>query len=113
VNDDLDRRKQLARDVLRSLDGIEASAIRMLAGGLSLVPAPLNELAQPLDYHADAVEHEDVSGDLATLRTARALRLIARHPECPELIERLEGLDAPLWASLRGALVADQARFPG
>jgi hypothetical protein len=102
VTDDLAERKRLARDVFASLDGIEPAALRMVASGLSLATAPLRDLAIPLDCWADHLEREDVSGRLAVLSLARALRVIGRHPE---LLERLQGVEEPPWAAIRAALV--------
>jgi hypothetical protein len=60
--------------------------------------------SQPLDYLADVLEHPELTGDLANLRMRRSLRLMARHPRLPELLERLEGADGAPWGQLRAAL---------
>jgi hypothetical protein len=99
--------------VFASLDEVPASALRMLARGLSLAERPLSEFAQSVDHYADCVEYEDIEGWLAELRLAHSAGVASRHPNCPDLLERLEGLEEPPWAQLREALLAARRACSG
>ena len=86
---------------------IDATALETLAQGLRLAGAPLCELGQPLAYLAHALEDGDAAGDgLAVLSMSRTLRLMSAHPDCPDLIDRLEALDGAPWPQIRAALEA-------
>jgi hypothetical protein len=103
VDTDL-RERAAAQRVLSSLADWEPGAVRALAVAVGLAERPLCEFSQPLDYLADVLEHPELTGDLANLRMRRSLRLMARHPRLPELLERLEGADGAPWGQLRAAL---------
>ena len=78
--------------------------MRSLSVSVALAEPPLRQLAQPLSYLSDVLADPALSGDLARLSMRRALRLMARHPDLDELLDRLEGAgDAP-WPQLRAAL---------
>ncbi len=105
TDDDL-QRQAIAQEAFDGMAGIEPGALEILAQGLRLAEQPLGELSEPLSYYADVLASEDVTGRLAVLRLARSLRLIAAHPGCPELLDRLEGMDHPPWLQIRNALEA-------
>jgi hypothetical protein len=97
---ELAERKVLARAVCASLDGTSPAALRMFAQALRVAGGPLDEFANSFAYLADAVQYEDVEGGLAELKLARDLRIAARHPDCGELLDRLDGVEAPPWPQL-------------
>jgi hypothetical protein len=75
-----------------------------LAEALSMAEQPLAEFSQPFDYWADALEFEDVTGGLAVLRMAVALKVAGRHPDAGALLERLENSEGAPWPQLRAAV---------
>lgn len=106
MNDDRERRTQLGRGVLVAL-GSDPVPVGLLAAGLGLTDGLLHMLALPLHYQAGALERGGSNG-LAELTMQRAIRIMARHPDCGELLERLEDVDAPPWDAPREALVAER-----
>jgi hypothetical protein len=67
-----------AETVLATLAGFSATSVRTFARGLVLGGGPVAVLAEPVDSYADALEHDEVTGDLARLQMRRALRVLAR-----------------------------------
>jgi hypothetical protein len=58
-----------------------------------------------IDFWADKVEDpERIGGNLAVLRMAFALRKIANHPGCPDLITRLDAQPGQPSQALASAL---------
>ena len=110
ASDELEARLRLADGVLRSLDGVPPSALRLLARGLALAGGSVRDLGEAFDCFADAVEFPDATGDLARLRLARALRTTARGSGCAELLARLDGVSEPPWPAIRDALEAAAIR---
>ena len=102
---ELEDRKVLARRVFASLDGTSPQALRMFAQALHVAGGPLARCATSFSYLADAVQYADVGGGLAELKLARDMRIAARHPECDDLLERLDGVESPPWPQLVAALV--------
>lgn len=98
---ELDNRRRLARDVLRSLDGVPTWTLRMLASAVAMSAPPIDKFASAFDAQANTVEggHEGV---LAEFQMAVALGSVARHPE---VLDRLEGLEVAPWCQIRSALV--------
>lgn len=107
---DMDERKQLARDVFASLAGVPWPAIRLLAAALRLSDAPISRFATPLECFADAVEYPAIEGELAEVLLASALRRGALFPGSDELLDRLDGVQAPPWPAVRAALTAIRER---
>src|SRR5512142_822005 len=93
----LEERKVLASAVIDSFAEQPASSLRLLSSALLLGGGVLGPLAGPLDDIADYVERQDVTGGLATISTARALRLLAADPE---VTARLEDATDPPWSTL-------------
>ena len=102
---DTEHRKELARRVFASLDGIEPSALRMLAVGLSFAGGSLAQFSLSIDYFADYVEFKFEHGPrLAVLKLSYDLHVVAGRPDCTELVESLEGIDGQPWRALHDAL---------
>jgi hypothetical protein len=101
----LDERKRLADQISASLADTPPAAVRLLGRALMLAGGPLAEFGDAFDCVADALEFEDVTGELARLRLARALAVTARDSaSCEELVERLDGADEPPWPAVREAV---------
>lgn len=97
-------RLELADEVFASIDGTPPAALRLLC--YALRGGPLAGFGWALDCYADVLEYPEVTGELARLKLAGALRE-AQHPpeELDELLERLDGITEPPWPALRKALV--------
>ncbi len=109
MNDDLEHRKRLARGVFATLDGVPVPALRLLGRALEIAgrvgaDKTLTSLGTTLDFFADSVEYDDVSGGIATLRMARDL---ARVPD--EFLEALADVDVQPWRSFRDAALEVRA----
>lgn len=102
---DVAARRRLAGDVLGSLDGLPAHVLRLLGRALEVDGDVLAGLGTVLDMAADAVEDEEVTGDLAEIRLAFWLREAVRDDE---LVARLAALapGEPPWSQLAAAVVA-------
>jgi len=99
-------RKELARGVFASLDGVPSVAIRLLATALHLSDGPIARFSTPLSCYADAVEFPEVSGGLAEVLMASALRRVAVFPGWEEVLDRLDGVGQQPWPAIRTALIA-------
>ena len=93
---ELERRKQLADDVLAAFDRLPRATAAALSRALMLLPGPMRGLGDAIDAHLNG------SPELARLQTAYQLRKLALDAD---LVERLEGAPEP-WASLRRAIEA-------
>jgi hypothetical protein len=103
---DLKDRQDLARSVFASLDGFEASALRMLSLGLSFADGPVGRFATAIGYYADYVEHEYVQGPrLAVVKMAYDLHMATFEPGCTSLLKSLKRVDVPPWPAIRAALI--------
>jgi hypothetical protein len=97
----LELRLKLARDILRSLDGHGAYAMRMLASALRTAEPPLDNFAEPFDSLANSLVPPKREGVLPEFQLACALDRAARHPDA---LRRLEGVEGPPWSQIRSAL---------
>ena len=73
--------------------------------GLRLTNGPLAELSQGFDYYPDVMADPNLGGQLASLRMARALRVVVRDPRCDKLLDRLEAADEAPWPQFAAALL--------
>jgi len=105
---DMAERKELAQTVFESLEKekVPAVALRLLASALYLADGPISRFATPLSCFADAVEFPQVTGELAEVLMASALRRAAIFPGSDELLDRLDGVQQAPWPTIKAALVA-------
>jgi hypothetical protein len=92
--------------VLAALGEGSAQSVRRLALGLTIAGGPLSGLGRALDSHADALEFDDVSGQLANLAMRRAVRRAALYDG--ELVVQLEDAREGFWRAVREAIVDER-----
>jgi len=95
-----DELRRLSRWVLASLEDVPAVAIELLAEGLRLSGGTVSKFSQPFASYA-----LDGHDGIAAIQMGYALRQVGLYaPDCDELVERLDGVDAAPWPRLRAAL---------
>src|SRR5215207_5064012 len=101
---ELDERKRLAEGVLAEVLRLPAPHVRAIGQALRLAGGAAGVFGTSFDYAADWIAFDDVEGWLAELKLAYDLDVVAHHPGCGELLERLEGAEVQPWIALREAL---------
>jgi hypothetical protein len=110
--DDQERREELARDILATLDGVAPTALMMAGSSLLLTDEPWASFGQAIRYcgtaragAGGADTFATIEPRLAVLAMSGALRLAATtHAE--QVFDRLNGVEQQPWPAVRSAVNA-------
>jgi hypothetical protein len=102
---------ELAGEVIAAIEGVPAVALEMLATALNAAGGPFGRLAWGLHYCATSRAAEErgegFGYGLARIKLAYDLRCLMFNPAATaELVDRLEGVEAPPWPQIRAGAEA-------